>query len=95
MPLIRPMLAVAVFAALAGAAAAQEPQHLECAGPFAKDATAESLASVFGAANVVNQTIDGPEGTTMEATLVFRTIRPAGWWSSGRTRPPGSVPPRS
>ena len=71
MPFIRRMLAVAAFASLAGAASAEEARHLECAGPFSKDATAASLASVFGAANVVNQTIDGPEGTTMEATLVF------------------------
>ena len=72
-PIARHAFAAIVLAAAAaaGAAEAQEAQHLECAGPFARDATAGTLASVFGAANVVNRTIDGPEGSTLDATLVF------------------------
>jgi hypothetical protein len=71
-PIARHAFAAIVLAAAAGSAAeAQQAQHLECAGPFARDATAGTLVSVFGAANVVNGTIDGPEGSTLDATLVF------------------------
>lgn len=68
---IRHAFVAILLAASAGGAAAEEARHLECAGPFARGATVGTLASVFGAANVVNRTIDGPEGSTLDATLVF------------------------
>ena len=70
-PVIRHAFVAILLAASAGGAAAEEARHLECAGPFARGATVGTLASVFGAANVVNRTIDGPEGSTLDATLVF------------------------
>jgi hypothetical protein len=45
--------------------------HLECAGPFGRDSSEAFLAKLFGSDNVVAETIDGPEGTTLDATLVF------------------------
>lgn len=44
---------------------------LDCAAPFTADASAASLASAFGAANVTHETIDGPEGTQLSATVLF------------------------
>jgi len=70
-PVIRHAFVAILLAVSAGGAAAEEARHLECAGPFARGATVGTLASVFGAANVVNRTIDGPEGSTLDATLVF------------------------
>jgi hypothetical protein len=52
-------------------AQAGEPLHLECAGPFGPDSSEAFLAQVFGADNVVSETIDGPEGTTLDSTLLF------------------------
>ena len=68
--LVAPLI---LIAAPMAAALAEEPLHLECAGPFGRDATLASLAGVFGAGSVTDQTIDGPEGTTLDATLVFPT----------------------
>ncbi|HET7715685.1 MAG TPA: hypothetical protein VFK86_08665 [Bauldia sp.] len=48
-----------------------EPLHLECAGPFGAESSEKFLAELFGSDNVVAETIDGPEGTTLDATLVF------------------------
>jgi hypothetical protein len=64
---------VAINACCAGAALAQgsDPLHLECAGPFGPESSQALLSQVFGANNVVAETIDGPEGTTLDATLVF------------------------
>ena len=66
-------VAVATGAGLAGPALGQtsEPLHLECAGPFGPSSSEAFLSQLFGAGNVVSGTIDGPEGTTLEATLVF------------------------
>ena len=72
MPLIRQALAVAAVLVIAGAARAQDAQHLECAGPFAQDASAETLASVFGAANVV-----GGYVVTDRMLQMFRRREPA------------------
>jgi hypothetical protein len=48
-----------------------DPLHLECTGPFGPASSAAQLADLFGSDNVVSETIDGPEGTTLDATLVF------------------------
>jgi len=63
----------AIVASHAGTAMAQgsDPLHLECAGPFGPTSSQAQLLEVFGADNVVAETIDGPEGTTLDATLVF------------------------
>ena len=53
------------------AMAQSDPLHLECAGPFGLDSSEAFLTELFGAENVVAETIDGPEGTTLDATLVF------------------------
>jgi hypothetical protein len=52
-------------------AQSSDPLHLECAGPFGPDSSEAFLAQLFGADNVVSETIAGPEGTTLDATLVF------------------------
>jgi hypothetical protein len=54
----------------ATAAAAGKP-NLGCGAPFAQDASFASLQRTFGAANVVDQTVPGPEGTTLDATVLF------------------------
>jgi hypothetical protein len=51
--------------------AAQSDFHLECAGPFGPDSSEAYLKQVFGDAHVRAETIDGPEGTILDATLVF------------------------
>lgn len=44
---------------------------LACTGPFAKDSTAERVASVFGKANVATESVDVGEGQSERATVVF------------------------
>ena len=46
---------------------------LGCGAPFTRDATPATLAAVFGRANVVPETIDGPEGEPMNVTAIFPT----------------------
>jgi hypothetical protein len=66
-------IAVVATVVLAAPARAQssDPLHLECAGPFGPESSEAFLAELFGGGNVVAETIDGPEGTTLDATLVF------------------------
>lgn len=70
-------VAAAAVAAVAGltfavpAIAQSDPLHLECVGPFGPDSSEEFLKGLFGSGAVVSETIDGPEGTTLDATLVF------------------------
>lgn len=52
-----------------GAPSADNAMELSCA-VFA-DATAVSLAERYGAENVVQQTVPGPEGSEYEATVLF------------------------
>lgn len=69
---VRGAAALALIAASALPAAAQlDSLHLECAGPFGPDGSEAGLRQVFGAGNVVAETIDGPEGSTLDATLLF------------------------
>ena len=44
---------------------------LDCAAPFTKDASAASLAAHFGADNVTDEIVPGPEGTELRATVIF------------------------
>lgn len=86
-------LAIAVVLLPAAALAqASDPLHLECAGPFARDASEATLKGIFGAGNVRDEMIDGPEGSTLDATLVFAddpARRLVVLWSdeTGRARP--------
>lgn len=65
--------AFAFTAALGSVAWAQssDPLHLECAGPFGPEGSEAGLKQVFGEANVAAEMIDGPEGSTLDATLLF------------------------
>jgi hypothetical protein len=56
----------------APAAPSLEPQRqLGCGTPFTPDATAGTLATVFGAENVVPESIPGPDGTTLNITAIY------------------------
>jgi hypothetical protein len=50
-------------------------QNIRCDGPFAKDTSHAKLAQAFGAKNVVFQPVDGPEGSKLNATVVFPNDR--------------------
>ena len=69
----RGALALSFIAALGVAAWAQssDPLHLECVGPFGPDSSETALRQVFGDQNVVAESIDGPEGSVLDATLLF------------------------
>src|SRR5215217_5676144 len=45
--------------------------EVECRGAFAADSSAARLQAVFGDANVVTGDTDGPEGSTIHASVVF------------------------
>jgi hypothetical protein len=47
------------------------PQAIACEGAFAKDSSDARVAESFGAENVVFSIVDGPEGTKLNATVVF------------------------
>jgi hypothetical protein len=73
------MAPLALLAALAGCAApstapvSSPPAALAllCASPFTANATKTSLIDAFGAANVTDQIVPGPEGQDMKATVLF------------------------
>jgi hypothetical protein len=44
---------------------------LACESAFAKGSDEKAMAATFGAANVRSQAVDGPEGSTLQATLVY------------------------
>ncbi len=52
-------------------AASAGVSNIRCDGVFGKDTSQAKLAATFGAKNVVFQPVDGPEGTKMNATVVF------------------------
>ena len=45
--------------------------NIRCDGVFGKDTSHAKLVGAFGAKNVVFQPVDGPEGTKMNATVIF------------------------
>ena len=59
-------------ALIATPALAQQPAGtIDCAGPFALDATEADLAAAFGSDNLAFGEVPGPEGSTFNATTVF------------------------
>ena len=84
------LCAMALIAGLASAQA-QPPSSLACAGPFARDTSHAKVVAAFGEANVAFMTVDGPELSETEATVIFaddpaRRIEIA-WKDTARTRP--------
>ena len=62
------------FVALSGmpaAAQSTDALHLECVGPFGPDGSETGLRQIFGDGSVAAEVIDGPEGSTLDATLLF------------------------
>lgn len=53
-------------------ASAAAPLTLACSGPFAKDSSHAKLQQAFGAPNVAFQKVDGAEGETFEASVLYR-----------------------
>ena len=47
------------------------PTALSCDGPFAKDSDHARIVKTFGAANVKFMKIPGPEGSELQATVVY------------------------
>jgi hypothetical protein len=86
------VLVLALLVMIGGAPPAIAADVIECAGPFARDASEASLVEAFGRDRVVADTIDGPEGSTFEATILFPdnlNRRLAVLWhdEAGRARP--------
>lgn len=54
-----------------GVDSAANTMSLLCAGPFAANATKESLIAEFGAENVADMSVPGPEGTELSATVIY------------------------
>ncbi|MBX6425901.1 MAG: hypothetical protein IRZ09_08280 [Variibacter sp.] len=50
---------------------AEPAQALSCAGPFARESTHADLVAAFGAENVVFTQVDGPEGSKLDASVVY------------------------
>jgi hypothetical protein len=46
---------------------------LGCGAPFTREATPATLAAVFGRANVIPETIAGPEGAQLNVTAIYPT----------------------
>lgn len=61
------------FLALAALLAASPAvaEEIKCKGAFAADSSAARLAEIYGAENVVTGPTDGPEGSTIHASVVF------------------------
>jgi hypothetical protein len=48
------------------------PLTIACTGPFAKDSSHARLQQTFGAPNVAIEKVDGAEGETFEASVLYR-----------------------
>lgn len=53
--------------------AATPPLTLACSGPFAKDSSHAKLQQAFGSQFVAIQKVDGAEGETFEASVLYRS----------------------
>lgn len=53
--------------------AATPPLTLTCSGPFAKDSSHAKLQQAFGSQFVAIQKVDGAEGETFEASVLYRS----------------------
>lgn len=51
--------------------AARRADVVQCQGPFARDTSEKKLIAAFGANNVVFAEVAGPDGTKLNATVVF------------------------
>jgi len=90
-------LALATAFLLAGSLAAladpgPDDLQLACAGPFAKDADLKAVIAVFGKANVKQDKIDGAEGESITATVVYgddpaKRLEIIWWDEEGHRRP--------
>lgn len=84
-------------AALAAFSLAQaaEPTAIACEGPFAKDATEETLKAAFGADNVVYKTVPGPEGTETNASVIYPNdpskMVTVNWWDEEKRALPSNI----
>ena len=67
----RILLAAILITAPLAAVAGSPPAILSCEGPFARDSGHVRLIQVFGAANVAYTKIDGAEGETIMASVVY------------------------
>ncbi len=75
------LLALPALLLVTAAANAQQPAQpsaatplsLACNGPFAKESSHAKLQQAFGAPNVTIQKVDGAEGETFEASVLYRT----------------------
>jgi hypothetical protein len=69
MSLIVGLLALSSSFALAERAAS--PRVIKCEGPFGRNASHADLVKAFGSSNVVYQDIDGAEGETIKASVLY------------------------
>ncbi|UJW84659.1 hypothetical protein [Devosia sp. SL43] len=76
---------LALAAVLATSSVAAE--EFKCKGAFAADSSAARLAEIYGADNVVTGPTDGPEGSTINASVVFpddvHKMMTFVWWDEG------------
>lgn len=63
---------------------------IKCKGPFAANSSVTDLQEAFGAENVVTGDTDGPEGSTIHASVVFpddpEKRMTFVWWDEGADR---------
>jgi hypothetical protein len=92
------LVAVAVAMGIARGACAQEiatAGTLTCEGPFAKDSSHAKLIASFGTANVAFQEIQGDEGLTLMASVVYpkdpRRRLEILWKDEESRRSPGAI----
>jgi hypothetical protein len=77
------------FLALAALLAASPAmaEEIKCKGAFGADSSAALLAEIYGAENVVTGPTDGPEGSTIHASVVFpddvEKMMTFVWWDEG------------
>jgi hypothetical protein len=64
-------LAAGLLQTNSAARAGDAPLDLSCSGAFARDASRDSLIRAFGKANVKEESVDGAEGETLSATVIF------------------------
>lgn len=96
---MRILALIALLASTTAAGASPEPGPdnftLACAGPFAKNATAATVAKVFGKENVKTQMVPGAEGEDTKATVIYPSDRSKRveifWWDERKLARPDSI----
>lgn len=66
-----PLFPLALLALPADSAPRPTPSELSCTGPFAREATHESVVKAFGKNNVRTENVGIGEGETAPATVIF------------------------